>query len=469
MTILALTTLVGSRAWASTITVGDPQPELAPFSIAPVETGNGSGAALADGTLVLASLSKTGTTAMVCVLQPGDRRCASTATLSAYAADGEQDSFTGVPEVVATGGSDVSVVLEDCCHIPIFSGVGGAVVFDSTNDGRTFSNEIPAGIILGVDAATFANGRLVVASSETTSLNVQALLKPPYVELSAPANPNGKYDGDTSLTTYKGGVLVASDDASGNTLVEYAPKGSNFNLSSSYGTPVDFKGEDLAGVSANALLTYSSTSTPGAFLRLFNGKSFGPRYDVPEPPGGGEGYWNLQDTGRVVHVFFLDRNDGSDVYSESTPDGVQWSPLSVYDSAPNAGALVPVLGPSGAGLLYETDASAPPLFIQPILDYQSVVIKLARLRAPAGRRTTLTGRVAPNIGGQEVMLERRISVGHWSVVSAVHETAAGKFSFTVPGNTHSYRAVVVDEPGYYLFGYSNVVTLTAVPKHLAKS
>jgi len=31
----------------------------------------------------------------------------------------------------------------------------------------------------------------------------------------------------------------------------------------------------------------------------------------------------------------------------------------------------------------------------------------------------------------------------------------------VPGRTDSYRAVVADKPGYLLFGYSNVVTLTA--------
>lgn len=361
-----------------------------------------------------------------------------------------------------TGGSDVTVVLEDCCHIPLFSGVGGAVIFDSTNDGATFSKEIPAGIILGVDAATFADGQLVVASSETTSLNVQAFLKPPYVAISTPVNPNGRHDGDTSLTTYEGGVLVASDDASGNTLVEYAPKGRNFNLSSSYGPPVGiFNGEDLAGVSGSALLTYSATATPGAFLRFFDGKSYGQRHEVPAPVGGGERYWSLEDAGGLVHVFFLDRNTSSDVFSETTSNGVQWSPLAVYESAPNADGLVPVLSPSGVGLLYETEVGSSPALAQPVLNYQSVVIKLARERAPAGKRTTLTGQVAPRLAGQEVILERRITVGHWSVVSAVHESARGRFSFTVPGRTDSYRAVVADKPGYLLFGYSNVVTLTA--------
>jgi hypothetical protein len=160
-------------------------------------------------------------------------------------------------------------------------------------------------------------------------------------------------------------------------------------------------------------------------------------------------------------VFFLDRNTSSDVFSETTSNGVQWSPLAVYESAPNADGLVPVLSPSGVGLLYETEVGSPPALAQPVLNYQSVVIKLARERAPAGKRTTLTGQVAPRLAGQEVILERRITVGHWSVVSAVHESARGRFSFTVPGRTDSYRAVVADKPGYLLFGYSNVVTLTA--------
>jgi len=455
----------GALAPAKGYTVGDPQPELAPFSLGAAGGGTGSGAVLPDGTLVLASLSATGTSAVVCTLHPGGRQCASTATLGAYTRRGAQDDFTGVPEVLATGGTDVSVVVEDCCSIPVFSGVGGAVVFDSTDDGRTFSSEIPAGVIQGVGAATFADDQLVVASSETTALNVQALPPPPYVALTTPANPNNRYDGDTSLTTYKGGVLVASDDARGDTLVEYAPSGSNFNLSSSYGSPVGiFDGEDLAGVSGKALLTHSSTSTPGAFLRFFNGKSFGPRYQVPEPAGAVAAHWSVQEAGGLVHVFFLDRSDASDICSETTYNGVQWSQLLIDNSATTAGALVPVLGPSGAGLVYETDVDAPPLLAQPVLDYQSVVVRLARLRAPAGKRTTLTGQVVPRLGGQVVRLERRISIGHWSDISALHESAAGRFSFTVPGRTDSYRAVVACEPGYYLYGYSNVVTLTAVPK-----
>lgn len=456
----------GGRASASarSLIEGEPQPELASFNLGASGGGAGSGAVLSDGSVVLASLSADSATAVVCRLLPGARRCVSTATLSAYAGNGNRDGFFGVPEVLAIGGTDVAVVLEDCCYVPAFGGFGGAVVFESTNDGATFSGEVPAGIIQNVSAATVADGQIVVASSDTSSLNVQALGWPAHIALSPPANPNLRHDGNTSLSTYDGGVLVASDDASGNTLVEYAPKGSNFNRSSSYRSPVGiFHGEDLAGVSSNALLTYSSTSNPGAFLRFFNGRSFGPRYKVPEPAGAVDDYWSLQDASGVAHVFFLDRSAGSEMCSEATRSGLHWSSIATYNPMASAGGLVPALGPSGTGFVYETDVVSPPDLAQPILGYQSVVIELGRHRAPLGKRTYLTGQAAAHLPGQVVTLERRVSTGVWSTISVTRESSRGRFAFTVPGITDAYRVVVAYEPGYLLYGYSNVVILTTVP------
>ncbi len=463
--LLGATALAGTGAFgaAKSLTVGSPQPELTPFAVGSGGGGTGSGAVLPDGSVVLASLSTPATTAVVCTLVPGGRKCASGATLAAYSGRGEQDSFSGVPEVVSTGGTDVSVVLEDCCSVPLFAGVGGAVVFESTNDGRSFSPEIPAGAIQAVDSATFADGQIVVASSETTSLNVQALAVVPDPALGAPAHPNARGDGDTALSTYDGGVLVASDDAHGNTLVEFAHRGANFNLTSSYGQPVGvFYGEDLAGVSGDALLTYSSTSVAGATLRFFNGSSFGAPHRVPAPAGGAERYWSIEVTGSLVHVFFLDSAQGSQVYCESTRNGLNWSQLVTYNPAENAGVLDPVLGPSGSGLLFEARVLSPPALEQPVLNYQSVVIRLARLRAPAGKRTTLTGQAEPALSDQVVTLERRIATGQWSNISVTRESVAGRFSFTVPGISDVYRATVAYEPGFYLVGYSNAVDLTAV-------
>jgi hypothetical protein len=475
----------GALASAKSFTVGDPQPELALFNVGATGGGTGSGVVLPDGNLVLVSPAENGHTAVVCMLHPGDTKCASKAILHAYKGGGNQDGF-GDAEVLSTGGTDVSVVLEDCCYIPSPHG-GGAVVFNSANDGQTFSAETPAGILQGVSTATFADGEIVAASSETGSLNVQAFPPNPASPVMTPvANPNGREDGDTSLTTYRGGVLVASDDTNGNTLVEYAPSGTNFNLKSSYGSVGVFRGENLAAVSGNALLTYAASSiTHGAFIRFFNGTSFGPRYSVPEPSTGDDGYWSLQEVGAlaasrpqpgsarhgtlqaegagggVAHVFFLNRRNGYDIYSETTSNGVRWSPLAIYNTAITAGALMPVLGRSGAGLVYETDSK--PLLAQPILNGQSVVVKLAKARVYVGTATSLSGQAKPILAGQAVVLEQ-LSAGRWYNVSSSHESSTGTFSFSVPGTTETYRAVVAYQPGYYLYGYSNFVTLTAIPK-----
>jgi hypothetical protein len=130
--------------------------------------------------------------------------------------------------------------------------------------------------------------------------------------------------------------------------------------------------------------------------------------------------------------------------------------------APTAGGIAPVLESSGAGIVYETDVTSGPPLVQPVLNGQTVTITLARLRAPMGKRTTVTGQVSTPLSGQLVTLERRISSDRWANIFNTHESAAGKFSFTVPGVTDTYRVMVADEPGSYQFGYSNAVTLTAV-------
>jgi hypothetical protein len=440
-------------------TVGNPQPELAQFKVGTAGGGAGSGAVLPDGNLVLASPSESGTSAVVCLLHAGGRSCASTAALHAFKTGSHQDSFYGTAEVLATGGKDVSVVLYDCCYIPPFN--GGAVVFNSTNDGKTFSGELSTGNIAGVGAATVADGQLVVGTYSSPSLEVQAFPPTPSTPVTTFANPNRKVDGDTSLTTYHGGVLVASDDTR-NTFVEFAPSGSDFNASSSYKGVGTFPDELVTAVSGDAMLTDPDRSiTGGERLRFFNGKSFGKAFKVPDTKEGDDGYFTMQEVSGVVHVFFEGRRYGYDAFSETTRDGVHWSPLQQYGSAITSASLMPVLGPSGAGLLYETDSK--PLLAQPILNAQAVTIKLAKSRVTVGTSTSLSGQAAPHLAGQIVTLEK-LSGGRWYNVTTTHESSSGKFSFSVPGRTETYRAVVAYVPGYYLFGYSGRVSLTAVPK-----
>jgi hypothetical protein len=446
---MALLTAQAAAAVPAGGTKGDPQPELAQFKVG-VSGQDGSGAVLPDGTLVLASPSQAVDPVVhVCVLHPGDRKCASTATLSPQSGDG----LSAIPEVLATGGSKVSVVVYDCCN----STPDNVFVYDSTNDGKTFSHYIKAGTIGSVSAGTVADGQLVVATSSSGSINVQAFPPRPTSPQTSFATPNGQPDGDTFLTTYHGGVLVATDNLT-NTYVEYAPSGSNFNASGSYKSVAVLKNQIVAGASGNALLTDPGGSlTGGERLQFFNGKSFGKSYKVPDSKAGDDGYFAMQETGKVVHVFFECRRDSYDLFSDTTSNGSRWSQRQ-YGSAINSGWPAPVLGPSGAGLVFESSGS--PLLAQPILNPQSVHVSLAHSKVKPGHSTKLTGKATPHLKNQTVTLEDE-SHGRWFTVKTTRESASGTFSFTVPGKTRTYRAVVADKPGYYLYGYSRSVKLTA--------
>ena len=428
-------------------TIGDPQPELAQFSVGGAGQ-NGSGIVLANGNLVLASISNSGKTINVCLLHPGGRKCASTVSLRAHPGD----VFSGTPEVLSTGGTKLSVVSEDCCNI------SNVVTFNSTDGGRAFSGEKVAGSINAVGAGTVAGGQLVVANNLSSSFNVQAFPPSPASPVTSFATPHTGLVGASSLTTYNGGVLVANDDTT-NTYVEYAPPGSNFNKSSSYRHIARIHNEDTVTVSGDAVLTNPGGTLIGADeLRFFNGKSLGKGHKVPVPKASDDGYWGMQEVRGTDYVFFLNRRAGYDVYEESTRNGTKWSGLRRYGSAITSAQLVPVLGSIGSGVVFE--ASSPKLLAQPILDPQSVRIALQHPHVPAGHSTKLTGTAFPHLNHQLVTLQK-LTHKRWYAVKTTHESSAGKFAFTVPGVTQTYRVVVAYKPGYYEYGYSRSVTLNA--------
>jgi hypothetical protein len=428
-------------------TVGSPQPELKQFKVGGA-AGDGTGAVLADGTLVLAADNKSGSSINVCVLHPGDRKCASTASLSAQSGD----TFFGVTEVLATGGTDVSVIGYDCCN----STPDGIFMFNSSDDGKVFGALVKAGTLDSLGAGTVADGDLVVGSTDG---HVQAFPPTAGGPAGSSADPNSKIETDTSLATYNGGVLVAGDNLT-NSYVEYAPSGSNFNATSSYKSVGTFDNELVTAVSGNALLTDPGGSlTGGERLRFFNGTSFGKSFKVPDTRQGDDGYFTMQEVGKRVHVFFEGRRDGYDLYTETTTDGKHWTKLQHYGTAITSTWLAPVLGPTGAGQVYESGSGSPTLS-QPILNSQSVHITLKRSRVPHGHSTTLSGKVSPHLNHQLVTLERK-SGKRWLTVKTTHESSSGRFSFSVPGTSETYRAVVAYEKGYYEYGYSNSVKLTA--------
>ena len=347
ITVGAASILFATAAAAASMprggTKGDPQPELARFKVG--ATGDsGTGAVLPDGTLVLASPSESETTINVCMMHPGDRKCAATAVLRAHA----NDEFSAPPVVLATGGKNVSVVVNDCCYI----GDNGVLVFNSSNDGKTFGGYVQAGNAYSVGDATFTGGNIVEVDIDPHSgTQVQEFVPHPSSPSSEIAVVSSLGDEDASIGTYKGGVLVASDDLT-NTYVEYAQAGSDFGDKSSYTKVATISHEDTIAISGNALLTDVRGSISGNVrIRFFNGTSFGAAYKVPQPKYYDDGYFALQETGATAHVFYLDRRAGYDVFEASTTNGTHWSGPTEYQTGIQSGDLAPVLGRSGAGRL----------------------------------------------------------------------------------------------------------------------
>jgi hypothetical protein len=447
-TVVALV-VVGSisPALAGGGTVGNPQPELARFSVSATSDGGGGGIVLPDGTIVFA-WPATGTSMQVCTLHPGSRSCVTRATL---AGDGNSPLY-GPPIVLATGGADVSVIVTDQTD---------NITYNSTNDGHTFSAPRHVGTLYSTSTGVDTGGQVVVAGIDPHQGFVIQDINPNGSQNTNEAvlTAGGGCNYNPSISAYNGGVLVACDDLT-NTYIWYAPHGDNFSSTGSYTQVGVFHGDQAVDLSGNALLTVPSNSlTSGGVIAFFTGTHFATGHRVPDSKAGDDGYWSMQEVGPTAHVFFEGRRDGYDLIHEATADGVHWSGQTLYGSAINSSDPIPVLGPTSAGQVFESDGN--PQLSQPILNGQGVHISIAPPRVKDGVHAVVHGTAAPRLTNQAVTLERLIR-GRWYPVTGTHESAAGTFTFTIPGATDTYRAVVNYKPGYWQYGYSNPATLTAV-------
>lgn len=463
---VALCTVGLSSLVASGATVGDPQPELAQFSLGfGGTTSSGSGTVTANGDVVVASANSNGTSLTTCVVKPGFRTCSYRNVLHSFGGDDLYGSA-----VVTTGGGNVEVVAEDSgessgTDFPI-------IVYDSANNGQTFAAPVVVSTLYGVNSAVAVDGQVVIADNDPHSGLVVQSVDPTGATVQASvATLNGSYEYGATVSNYDGGVLVASDNLS-TTKVWYAPEGSDFSNSADYSLVGTFTHELVAGLSGRALLTTPSNSISTAgIISLFNGTSFGTAFRVPDSKAGDDGYFSLATTGPAAvppssndtgsyHVFFESRRNGYDLTEETTTNGSKWSAQTVYGSAVTSDNPVPVLGATGAGLVFESDSAKQ--LAQPVLNTQGVKIGLSPSAVKSGTRDTIKGSVVPHLANHTIELQVE-NKGVWDNVSSTHETSSGTFSFSVPGKVSTYRVVVSVDPGYFEFGYSNSVTVKLKP------
>jgi hypothetical protein len=320
-----------------------------PFELGPADSSGGSVAVERNGDLLVTYFSSNRT--IVCLLHPGGRSCAHITRLKPPSGD---DLFD-VPQVFVPSPGHVAVLVNACCV------VDDDLLYSSTNGGRTFSAPARVGT-LDVSAATLIGRQIAfTAMDDNSGTQVESVA----VNASGPpasiATPRQKTAYAAGIGQYSGGVLVGADylgTSTTTTYVEYAPRGKNFDASSSYRKVATFTGEQLLAMSGDALLTVQvAHNNTAVLLRIFNGRGFGPAHVVPNTRGGGPEWFTLfaGPTG-MVHVFSVRGLFRTyDMIEESTSTGRSWSKLRDLGSAIRNDFFNAGLNDSGRGIVLGTD------------------------------------------------------------------------------------------------------------------
>lgn len=377
---------------------GDPQPETAPFVIGASNYGGGSIAMEPNGTLVVARGDTSGyMKIIVCVLDRGARKCASSVTLSPPGGD----SLYGFPEVFIPSAN----------HVVVLMGTSESdLLFSSDNGGKTFAAPVQVGT-LAVGAAALVGDNVVFTEGDdrygAEVESVPVTTSGPPVGQPAVATEQEAYD--VAVGSYKDGALIGSDydGTDYTTYVAYAAAESNFNTSSSYHNVGSFAHEQLIAMSGDALLTKKTTGNEALELRLFNGKSFGAVHTVPGTTGGGPEWFAVaQDPSGRVHVFseraFSPRT--YDLYEASTVTGASWTSAVDLGYAAASDYFSEALDADGTGLVLGT-GSDEPAWGFPVLATQSATFSLRASKIGKGHATAGSGVASPAAKGRVVDLQ----------------------------------------------------------------
>ncbi len=436
---------------------GDPQPELKPFSLGPA-ISSGTVAIEPDGSMVVAyDIASGNGKTLVCLLNRGGGKCSTKTTLNPLS----PDSTFGTPQVFVTSANHVTVLQETCCDS---NTIGGDLVYQSTNGGRTFGPPVRVGT-LSVDAAALVGNDVVyTAGLNGSGAQVQSIQVKPTVAVNGPvATVQSKETVDVGISAYKGGVLEASDflAKSYTTYVEYADSGdSPFTAASSFLGAGTFAGNQLLGLSGAALLTKQGGGKQWVQVRLFDGSKFGSPHNVPGSSGGGPEWFGVdQDPSGAVHVFVA-RHPVYDLLEYTTTNGSSWSgPVDLGSTNQLSGpAFAAGIDSRGSGVVLGTQ----PAWGYPVLATQSVTFNLKASSIRRGKATTGSGKGSPAAAGRLITLQVQGKSGKWFNVATTREKSGGTFSFTIKGTSTGsfrYRAVAADLAGYLQFGYSNAKTL----------
>ena len=182
-----------------------------------------------------------------------------------------------------------------------------------------------------------------VAACSPGGTQVQAFSPTPSVPQTSYAQVSA-YEGNTAITTYHGGVLVAEDNLT-NTRVEYAARAAASTPPAPTRRSAAFNNEQVVAISGRR-----PAHRPG---RLADRRRSAPplqrhlvRAGLPRPASRRTTTTATSPCSTPaagIHVFFIARRSGYDLMSETTVNGRSWSPLQSYSTAIRSSSLSPVL------------------------------------------------------------------------------------------------------------------------------
>jgi hypothetical protein len=428
---------------------GDPQPELATFRIGSASGSAGTVAVESNGNLVVAYvLPGAAADVSVCVIARAGHSCTYRNTLKPMSGD----TGEGIPQVFAPSAG----------HVVVLIGAGpshGNLVFTSANGGKSFDAGVQVGNMFAPTTAALVAGQIVYSDSDDSNgVQVSAVSASAPADPGTPAKPSPT-GGSVAVGSYKSGVLVAGDNASsGPTKVWYAAAGKSFNATASYKLVATISGENVQGMSGNALLTEQTGGKERLEVRFFNGVTFGAAHAVPGGAGGGPGWLTIdKDPGGVTHVFLSDDRT-SPIYElneVSTTTGSHWTAPTRLGNGTTSDEFSAGLDKHGTGLVLGT----APARGYPVLAHQSVSFAFTKSTVKKGHKTVGKGKGSAAAKGRAIELQVEKS-GRWYDVKSTHEKSNGSFSFKIKATkSGKYRAVASDHAGYVEFGYSAARTL----------
>ena len=178
-----------------------------------------------------------------------------------------------------------------------------------------------------------------------------------------------------------------------------------------------------------------------------------------------DGYRLAEDAQGTLHAFWLGGVLDRAFTAISTNGGKSWTTHGL-SSLGLSGTAEISLAPQGYGVALAAGDQTP-AYIQPLLIYPTVTLKVAKSSVAVGTKISFSGKVSPAVNGTKVTLQQ-VTGKHLTTVGTAKEAKDGSFSLTLTehsAGSRSFDAFVDGTYGIYDTATSKTVGVKAfVPR-----